>query len=79
MSTEQEVTAKIAQIDSIANQEARIKGYHELATNVLEARKFPLFKLIVDHCKYLQSPLTIFSVERGSANNSQQACVIMVC
>ena len=51
MSTEQEIAGKIAQIDSNSNQELRIKGYLELITNVLDSKKFNLFKVIVDHCK----------------------------
>jgi hypothetical protein len=79
MSTEQEVSAKIAQIDSFGNQEERIKGYKELTANVLDAKKFPLFKNIVDHRKdkklYL---LLMLSVERRSAHNCQQTCIAMV-
>jgi hypothetical protein len=64
MSTEQEVTAKIAQVDSFGNQEDRIKGYKELTANVLDAKKFPLFKNIVDHCKHNQSYYLKFIVLR---------------
>ena len=52
MSSEQEVNAKIAQIDANPVQEQRVKGYLELLTRILDAKKFPLFKIIFNHCKH---------------------------
>jgi len=46
---EQELSARFAKIDSIKEQDARIKGYQDLVNQILDAKKFASFKNIVNH------------------------------